>query len=193
MATQTRSTRRAPLAPMPPGHPILGHLAQRWHDPLGLFSRSQQRLDDAVRSRMGTIFVEQFTHPEHVGHILVDAKDVYVKGTVWDKLRPLIGNGIVTAEGESWRRQRRLAQPAFHHSQLDALGAVMVGTIAATLDRWRAVGGPVLVFTELRAMTLRVVIRALFGTELDAEIPEVAEAFVAALEVSNRRIVSPVP
>ena len=69
----------------------------------------------------------------------------------------------------------------------------MVGTIAATLDRWRAVGGPVLVFTELRAMTLRVVIRALFGTELDAEIPEVADAFVAALEVSNRRIVSPVP
>jgi len=101
MATQTRSTRRAPLAAMPPGHPILGHLAQRWHDPLGLFSRSQQRLDDAVRYRMGTIFVEQFTHPEHVGHILVDAKDVYVKGTVWDKLRPLIGNGIVTAEGES--------------------------------------------------------------------------------------------
>jgi len=69
----------------------------------------------------------------------------------------------------------------------------MVNTIAATLDRWRAVSGPVPLFTDLRAMTLRVVIRALFGTELDAEIPEVAGAFVAALEVSNRRIVSPVP
>ncbi len=193
MATQTRSTRRAPLAPMPPGHPILGHLPERWRDPLGLFSRSQQRLGDVVRYRMGTIFVEQFTRPEHVGHILVDAKDVYVKGTVWDKLRPLIGNGVVTADGESWRRQRRLAQPAFHHSQLDALGTVMVSTIAATLDGWRAADGPVPLFTELRSMTLRVVIRALFGTELDAEIPEVADAFVAALEVSNRRIVSPVP
>ncbi len=74
-------------------------------------------LGDVVRYRMGYIYVEQFiTHPDQVRHVLVDAKDIYAKGEIWDKLKPLVGNGIVTADGEDWKRQRRLAQPVFQHA-----------------------------------------------------------------------------
>ena len=145
---------------------------------------------------MGYIYVEQFTHPDQVRHVLVDAKDTYVKGTIWDKLRPLIGNGLLTADGQDWKRQRRLAQPAFHHGRLEPICVMMTETIADVLNGWqppRHGVKTIALFSELRKLTLRVVIRALFGTELDRELPQVAGSFVAALEVTNRRIISPAP
>ena len=181
---------------MPPGHWLLGHLKQRRDDPLRLFLSSQQLLGDVVRYRMGYIYVEQFSHPDQVRHVLVDAKDTYVKGTIWDKLRPLIGNGLVTAGGQDWKRQRRLAQPAFQHSQLEPICVMMAATIADMLSGWhppRLGIKEIALFPELRELTLRVVIRALFGTELTRELPDVANSFVTALEVTNRRIISPTP
>jgi len=185
-----------PLAPMPPGHWLLGHLKQRRRDPLRLFSTSQQMLGDVVRYRMGYIYVEQFTHPDQVRHVLVDAKDIYVKGEIWDKLKPLVGNGIVTADGGDWKRQRRLAQPVFQHARLEPICVTMTEAIADVLEGWHASDEgkkTIALFSELRKLTLTVVIRALFGTELDQQLPAVAGSFVDALEVINRRIISPTP
>jgi cytochrome P450 len=181
---------------MPPGHWLLGHLKQRRRDPLRLFSTSQQLLGDVVRYRMGYIYVEQFTHPDQVRHVLVDAKDIYVKGEIWDKLKPLIGNGIVTADGQDWMRQRRVVQPVFQHARLEPICVVMTEAIADVLEGWHASNDgtkTVALFSELRKLTLTVVIRALFGMELAQQLPAVARSFVAALEVMNRRIISPTP
>jgi cytochrome P450 len=186
----------SPLPPMPPGHWLLGHLKQRRRDPLRLFSTSQQLLGDVVRYRMGYIYVEQFTHPDQVRHVLVDAKDIYVKGEIWDKLKPLIGNGIVTADGQDWMRQRRVVQPVFQHARLEPICVVMTEAIADVLEGWHASNDgtkTVALFSELRKLTLTVVIRALFGMELAQQLPAVARSFVAALEVINRRIISPAP
>lgn len=103
---------------MPPGHWLWGHLPERARDPLGLYLESQRRLGDVVRYRMGHVHVEQLTHPDHVKHVLADASARYTKGTVFDKTRPLVGNGLLTAGGDFWKRQRRLAQPAFHRERL---------------------------------------------------------------------------
>ncbi|HET8915911.1 MAG TPA: cytochrome P450 [Propionibacteriaceae bacterium] len=186
----------SPLAPMPPGHWLLGHLKERRRDPLRLFSSSQRLLGDVVRYRMGYIYVEQFTHPDQVRHVLVDAKDIYVKGTIWDKVKPLVGNGLVTADGQDWMRQRRLAQPVFRHARLEPICMIMTNAIADVLEGWTAQGQngkTIALFSELRKLTLTVVIRALFGTELAQRLPTVAGSFVGALEVINRRIISPTP
>jgi cytochrome P450 len=181
---------------MPPGHWLLGHLKERRRDPLRLFSASQQLLGDVVRYRMGYIYVEQFSHPDQVRHVLVDAKDIYVKGTIWDKVKPLVGNGLVTAEGEDWKRQRRLAQPVFQHGRLEPICMIMTEVIADVLEGWNAPSQgskTIALFSEMRKLTLTVVIRALFGTELARQLPAVAGSFVTALEVINRRIISPTP
>jgi cytochrome P450 len=181
---------------MPPGHWLLGHLKERRRDPLRLFSASQQLLGDVVRYRMGYIYVEQFSHPDQVRHVLVDAKDIYVKGTIWDKVKPLVGNGLVTAEGEDWKRQRRLAQPVFQHGRLEPICMIMTEVIADVLEGWNAPrqgSKTIALFSEMRKLTLTVVIRALFGTELARQLPAVAGSFVTALEVINRRIISPAP
>ena len=197
-AETSRGTASAPrpLAPMPPGHWLLGHLKERRRDPLRLFSTSQQLLGDVVRYRMGYIYVEQFSHPEQVRHVLVDAKDIYVKGTIWDKVKPLVGNGLVTADGEDWKRQRRLAQPVFQHGRLEPVCMIMTEAIADVLEGWNAPrqgSRTIALFSEMRKLTLTVVIRALFGTELAGQLPAVAGSFVTALEVINRRIISPTP
>ena len=114
-------TTTAPLPPMPPGHWLWGHLSERTHNPFELFLGSQRRLGDVVRYRMGSIFAKHLTHPDHVKHVLADANARYTKGTVFDKTRPLVGNGLLTAEGDFWKRQRRLSQPAFHKERLAAL------------------------------------------------------------------------
>jgi cytochrome P450 len=181
---------------MPPGHWLLGHLKERRRDPLRLFSESQQLLGDVVRYRMGYIYVEQFSHPDQVRHVLVDAKDIYVKGTIWDKVKPLVGNGLLTADGGDWKRQRRLAQPVFQHGRLEPICMIMTEVIAEVLKDWNAPNQgskTIALFSEMRKLTLTVVIRALFGTELARQLPAVAGSFVTALEVINRRIISPTP
>lgn len=83
----------APLAPMPPAHLLLGHLHERTHSPLDLFLSSQQSLGDVVRYRMGYVYVDQLTHPDHVQHVLVGSGGLYPKGSIWDKMRPFVGVG----------------------------------------------------------------------------------------------------
>jgi cytochrome P450 len=185
----------APLAPMPPSHLLLGHLPERTHAPLELFLGSQRALGDVVRYRMGYVYVEQLTHPDHVRHVLVEATTRYTKGSIWDKMRPLVGVGLLTAEGDDWKRQRRIAQPAFHRDGVARLATTMTDTIGGHLRSWEpaaAANDELLVFPEMRQLTLDVVTRALFGTDL-ADYTSITDAFTRALDVTNARIISPAP
>jgi cytochrome P450 len=189
-------TTSAPLPPMPPGHWLWGHQLQRQSDPLGLYLKARQQLGDVVRFRMGYVHVEQLTHPDHVKHVLADASARYTKGTVFDKTRPLVGNGLLTAEGDFWKRLRRLAQPAFHKERLASLATMMTDTISERLQSWKPsvdAGRPVPLFQELMKLTLTVVVRSLFSSDVKEHTRTLGDAFTTALEVTNERIISPLP
>ncbi|OJH36306.1 cytochrome P450 [Cystobacter ferrugineus] len=186
----------APLPPMPPGHWLLGHLPERESDPLGLYLRGRNLLGDVVRFRMGPIYVEQLTHPDHVKYVLADAPARYTKGPIFHKTRPLVGNGLVTAEGDFWKRQRRLAQPSFHRERLAGLAGVMTETATEVLAQWEprvGAGESVPIFPEMMRLTLLVVVRALFGVDVAEHTRELGESFTTALEITNERIISPLP
>jgi cytochrome P450 len=182
-----------PLPPRVPGHWLLGNLAERRSDPLTLFSSARRDLGDVVRYRMGYLPVVQLTHPDHVRHVLT-ADDAYGKGPSWDRLKPLVGEGLVTAEGDLWRQQRRIVQPTFAHDRLLALAGAMTSCTQVLLDRWVASAGTTVdVFDDVRGLTLRIVLRCLFGVEVDEQVPALSRDFTAALEVSDRRIISVMP
>ena len=118
-------------------------------------------------------------HPKAIQHVLQDNHANYVKGVGYDDLRVLLGEGLLTSEGAEWLRQRRLVQPAFQTVALETYHPVMVETIAAFLDRWKArarPGAEVEVSREMARLTLRIVARTLFAVDLGKWEDRILEA-----------------
>lgn len=129
-----------------------------------------------------------------VGHVLQESQREYPKSPVYKVLRPLLGDGLLTAEGATWRRHRRLAQPAFHHEKLQAMTGAMVAEIEAMLARWDGAcerGEPIDVAQEMWKLTLAVAARTLFGTDVSALAGDIGDAFAFVLREVDRRMSSP--
>src|SRR5438045_5277161 len=94
-----------------------GFLKEFLRDPLDYQLRARERFGDVFRSRIGSL-VHFLYHPDHVRRVLYDHQKNYPRGWHYRLLRSLLGNGLVASEGAHWRRQRRLAQPAFHRQRL---------------------------------------------------------------------------
>jgi len=183
----------APLAPGPRGWPIVGNLPGMVRDRLGFVSGLQREYGEIFRVRVGGRELNLLSNPEFIKHVLVDNAANYVKGDIFKKLEPFLGKGLFTAEGDLWRRQRRLMQPHFHKESVAALVGLMVETIAASIERWRprARSGEAFDFApEMMRLTLDVVTRALFGADVDADATTVGAALTTVLEHTNRRLLS---
>src|SRR3954469_666875 len=114
------------VAPGPRGHPILGSLPAVRRDPIKLFLSSFREYGDVVRFRFGPMIAHLVSAPAGVNHILVENHRNYGKQTRgYRNLRYVLGNGLLTSEGESWKRQRRIAQPAFHRQRIAGFGSMM--------------------------------------------------------------------
>jgi cytochrome P450 len=106
-----------------------------------------------------------FSRPECVEHILVKNQDNYVKAFTYRALRIFLGDGLVTAEGDTWRRHRRIVQPVFARRNVTALAPAMAAGAEKALNRW--VDGEIVPVTRsMSALTLDVVGRALFGSDV---------------------------
>jgi cytochrome P450 len=183
----------APLPPGPPGYPVIGNLPAVIR--LGmpeLLRQSAQQYGDVVRFRVGGRTMILLAHPDHVRHVLYDNRDNYYKGPTYQSFRLLSGNGLITSEGDFWKRQRRLAAPAFHNHAIAALGAIMTDASVDMVDGWDAEapgGGPVRfdLHHEMTRITLRIVGESLFGQDLRGDMDLSAPAFAVALrEVMER-------
>jgi cytochrome P450 len=147
--------------------------------PLDFFTRLADRYGDTVRvrfSRQATLYL--LTRPEHVEHVLVSAQDNYPKAFTYRPIRALIGDGLLTSEGERWRRHRRLIQPMFARRHVTGFAPQMTGGAARMLARWDALGPePVVnVSAEISALTLDVVGRVLFSADLSQDAADLGKA-----------------
>ncbi|MCW5573288.1 MAG: cytochrome P450 [Steroidobacteraceae bacterium] len=109
-------------------------------------------------------------HPDDIKRVLVSNHRNYVKGIGFDRVRILLGNGIVTSDGELWRRQRYMMQPMFHRRVLTQYGRMINEANDRFLAGWAAQaarGERVNVTNDMSALALEVILRALFGTDLD--------------------------
>lgn len=142
-------------------------------DPLGLLLRARATFGDLVKMHLGPYPIYMLFRPEHVEHVLQKNPSNYLKDG-YEHLEPMVGHGLLSSEGELWRRQRRLIQPAFHKRRLDGMARTMTDATEAMLDRWRermrGPGGEVLdANREMSRLTLEIVGRTLFGSALDGE------------------------
>jgi cytochrome P450 len=109
-------------------------------------------------------------HPADVKRVLLTNHRNYTKGEGMDRVKILLGNGIMTSEGDFWRRQRRMMQPAFHRRVLDRFSRLIHDVNDRFAQRWAAksaAGEPINVTDDVSELILEIVLKSIFGTDLD--------------------------
>ncbi len=181
--------RKPPAGPR--GYPILGVLPMLRRDTLGFLQRTAREFGDLVPLPilMSTAFL--LNHPSHVEHVLQTNYRNYRKAPMIDRLKPLFGEGLVTAQGEFWAKQRQLIQPAFHRKKIEALVPVMVDVSRTHLDQWSSALGKGAEFNlsdDIANLTLETVLRTMFTAGLGSARKEASQALVLANEVITKRV-----
>ena len=182
--THRSATLRHP--PGPRGHWLWGTMREFRQDSLGTLLHWTREYGDAIRFRFFLHYYGYlFSHPDDVQHILQDNNRNYTKipapGNVL--LQPLVGSGLLTSDGDSWLRQRRLMQPAFHRRRIASFATTMTDAARETLARWQAPaasGEPMDVAEEMTRLTLEIAGKTLFSMDLTREAEVVGDAFTAA-------------
>ena len=126
--------------------------------------------------------------PRGIQHVLLDNAGNYVKSRVARRLvEPGIGRGLLTSEGEAWRRQRRIMAPAFDHRSLMGYAPAMTEATAAVLARWGELpdGAPLDIAQEMMRLTIRIIARTMFSTDAD-DVSTIVEEAVGRYQVEVR-------
>ena len=144
-------------------------------DTLGFLRGMALRYGDLVYFRVGPQNYYLVNDPEAIRAILVTDQRNFAKGRGLELSKRLLGEGLLTSEGDFHRRQRRLVQPAFHRQRIAAYGVVMVEKALAQREEWRE-GTEYDISEEMMRLTLNIVSKTLFDTEVASETREIGEA-----------------
>ncbi len=168
----------------PPGPPDefgLTRLLRMSRDPLGFFTQLRRDHGRFVHYRIGPRRVWFLADPELIQDVLVKQARSFLKDQGLESTKPLLGEGLLTSEGEFHRRQRRLAQPAFHHARIAAYGATMVEHGQRAAARFR--DGEMLEFVpEMMRLALGIVGKTLFDSDVASDADTVARALGVAMD-----------
>jgi cytochrome P450 len=151
---------------------------------------------DVVRWRLGPVTVYLLRHPDAVQRVLVDQHRNYDKKTRgYDALRMFLGNGLLTSEGDFWKRQRRIAQPAFHRQRIADFGRTMVGLTEDMLQRWAPIaarGEALDIAEEMTALTLRIVAKTLMSTDVTVDDREIGRSVETLNAFARDLMINPI-
>ena len=176
---------------------LIGRMPLASRDPLALFSKWAAEFGDIFYYRAAWIQVYFLNHPDLIEAVLVRNYQNFLKDHVIRKSRWFFGEGLLTNEGESWLRQRRLSQPAFHRERVASYARIMASYTGQMLDSWDAkfakTAAPFDIHQEMMQLTLRIVVRALFNVEAE-EIGAISKAMNILMRNSSgvRMLLPPV-
>ncbi len=151
-------------------------------DPLGFLTQLSRDYGDIAHFRIGPQHVVLLNHPEMIKDVLVTQSHKFAKGRGLQLAKRLLGEGLLTSEGEFHRRQRRLAQPAFHRQRILSHAKMMVECSLLTAGRWRD-GEQIDIAPEMARLTLSIVGKTLFGADVESEAREIGEALTESMRV----------
>jgi cytochrome P450 len=180
--------------PGPQGYPILGVVPKIGRDVLGFFKAMRDEYGDVVRLDLGARTLYLVTHPDDVKYVLQDNNRNYAKG--YEQVKPVLGEGLVSSEGDIWRRQRRLIQPNFHRRRIAEFSTIMVESAAEMLESWKPIarrGEPLDIAHAITAVTQQIIAKTMFSTDVGEQVDTLCQAFDVTLEFMNMRMFNPIP
>ncbi|MDZ8033597.1 cytochrome P450 [Nostoc sp. DedSLP04] len=191
MHKQSISPRVSKAPPGPIGYPIIGNLPQMLRNPLQFLTNAVQEYGEVVHlGAMGPQQLYLVSHPDHLKYILQENSRNYIKGENFKSIKQVIGNGLAVAEGDSWRRERRLMQPTFHRHRVGALVTFMTKTISQMLDTWSSIGSdkPLDVFAQMMQLAQHILLKSLLSIDSEDEISEMNQAWDTAYEYLSSQL-----
>ena len=195
-STQTQELKRMSangnrLPPGPKGLPLLGVSLNLLQDPLELMRSVTREYGDIVRIPVILQSRILLNHPDYMQQVLLFQQSKFHKSTLTkETTERLLGQGLLISEGDFWRRQRRLAQPAFHRQRINEYAPTMLECAEMKARDWRD-GDTRNMAEEMMELTLEAAVRTLFGTTLPGEAQQVGRAMTFLMRYSLRRARSP--
>ncbi len=155
-----------------------------WRDPIGSLLTLARNDDDVVHWKFGGTDTYLLKDPEHIKRVLVTDHRAFMKGRALQVARRVLGNGLLTSEGEFHDRHRRLLRPLFLPERVASYAPRMVEGAKRTSARWQE-GETVDLQREMARLTLAVVGDTIFAADLAAEADELANALTVSLDALN--------
>ncbi|GAA0133744.1 cytochrome P450 [Paenibacillus sp. YSY-4.3] len=179
------------IPPGPKAAPFIGNLAEFGRDPLGFVSMCAKQYGDVVKIRVekdrDTYLIN---HPSYIEYVLANTNRVFSKGYHRDPImRLVLGNGLITSEGEFWMRQRRLSQPAFHHKRIANYADIMVGFTDRMISGWKNQEVHS-IDEDMMRLTMEIVCKSLFHIDLREEADEISHSIETLLQEYNVQLTS---
>ncbi len=168
-----------PLPPGPSGSLLAGSAHEFKQDSLGFFEGLQREFGNVVPFRVFTFPCLFLNEPDLINEVLVSNQANFTKDAALKNNRVFFGNGLLSSEGDLWKRQRRLASPAFSPRRLEPYGQVMVDFTRDTLEHWRD-GATVDIEHEMMNLTLRIASKTLFDLDMEQDNKAFEEALTRA-------------
>src|SRR5271156_37887 len=159
-------------------------------NPIFLFQHLNQTYGDIAHYKLAHNHIIFLNHPDYIREVLVVQNDNFIKERTVRRTKMLLGEGMITSEGAKHRAQRMAAQPAFHRQRIGEYGAIIGDEATRIRDLWRA-GERRDIAIDMMHLTLNVVARTLFATDLREETAELAEAINRIMGLYNFLVMLP--
>lgn len=187
MTTTPGPMGRTERPPGPSGRWLSGNLHEFRADRLGALTRWAREYGDMVAVRLAHRRVWALNHPDLIEEVLVTKNRCFTKHFALRTARPTLGRGLLTSEGDFWRRQRKLAQPAFHRDRVASYADVMVRYAEDLVAGWPD-GRTLDVHEEMMRVTLRVVAKTLFDADVSNDVAGVSQAMEVLMATFTSRL-----
>ncbi|WP_435017724.1 cytochrome P450 [Tundrisphaera sp. TA3] len=187
MATLSPTAPPTDPIPGPRGHWLTGHVRDFARDRLEFLTENARTHGDLFAMRFLRRKVLVVNHPDLVEEVLVTRNRSFIKHFALRMAKPMLGEGLLTSEGDFWRRQRRLSQPAFHREKVAAHAGVMVDHAERMLATW-ADGQRRDIQADMTRLTLEIVAACLFGSDVSAESAAAGEAMDEVMRDFTARV-----
>ncbi len=177
-----------PSAKQPPGpkNRVPGESLYKFRrDPLGYLESVAREYGDVVRFSLFKQSAYLLNHPDLVRELLVTHAAQTMKSLALQRAKAVLGEGLLTSEGEFHLRQRRLSQPAFHRQRVGSYGEIMSSYAVRASDGWHD-GQALNITEEMMRLTMAIVAKALFDADVDSEAREIREALTVSLRMFRR-------
>ena len=159
-------------------------------NPIALFEHLAQTYGRIAHYRLGLSHIIFINEPEFIHQILIKQPQHFIKERTQRRMKILLGEGLITSDGEVHRRQRRIAAPAFHRQRIQAYGAIMVDRAASMRGQWRP-GQPLDIASQMMQLALQVVARTLFNTDVTDDVLQINDQVNVIMQLYNYLIALP--